>query len=398
MRRFLSLLILAILLASSFAVSMPAQKPAEAYSNSNMIDDMVFDNSASMSTADIQNFLNQFPNSCLKSYSDAYPNDYFSYGSNVSAATVIRRVSDLWGINPQVMLTKLEQEENLVTGNAGCPLYRYVSAVGFNCPGPTRNAVYNGTPIVTCVQNDANMGFSRQVTKGAWLLKWGKERALGNLSWLVPDDANYYYGGPMTQGTFKRSASSPAVYYDGYWNGVHLDSGATASLYNYTPYLNQAFPSIFEGFFGVGSTTSCGRFSPDNVFRAYFPRTGEHFYTQSCTEWLSTTRSGAIAEGIAFRETTSPSSVPLYRLIIPNGKHYYTANLAEKNALVSTGLYRLEGVAYYVEPATKPNYSPVWQLRNDRNGDHFYTMNLAERDSLLQSGIWKLDGAAYFGY
>ncbi len=259
MKKVFSILLATILLATSFAVVTPSSKPAKAYGNNNMIDDAVFDNSGSMSTVAIQNFLNQFPNSCLKNYSDAYPNDYFSYGAPVSAATVIRRVSDLWGINPQVMLTKLEQEENLVTGNAGCPLYRYVSAVGFNCPGPTRNAVYNGTAVVTCVQNDANMGFSRQVTKGAWLLKWGKERANGNLSWLVPDDASYYYRGPMTQGNRQRSASSPVVYYDGYWNGVHLDSGATASLYNYTPYLNQAFPSIFEGFFGAGSTSATPR-------------------------------------------------------------------------------------------------------------------------------------------
>lgn len=254
MKKIFFLIIAVLVVASTFVVSTPSQKPAKAYSNSNMIDDAVFDNSTTMSTAQIQNFLNQFPNSCLKNYTDEYPNDYFSYGGPVSAATVIRRASDLWGINPQVMLTKLEQEENLVTGNAGCPLYRYVSAVGFNCPGPTRAAVFRGTPVTTCVQNDANMGFSRQIAKGAWLLKWSKERANGNLNWLVPDDASYYYGGPMTQGTRKRSSASAAVYYDGYWNGVPMGSGATAALYNYTPFLNQAFPGIFESFFGANST------------------------------------------------------------------------------------------------------------------------------------------------
>lgn len=259
MKRIFFLLLSALVVATSFSAAYPNSQPAKAYSNSNMIDDVVFDNAGTMSTASIQAFLNQFPNSCLKNYSDEYPNDYFSYGGAVSAATVIRRASDLWGINPQVLLAKLEQEENLVTGNAGCALWRYVSAVGFNCPGPTRSAVFRGTPVTTCVQNDVNMGFSRQVTKGAWLLKWGKERALGNLNWLVPDDASYYYGGPMTQGVRKRSASAAAVYYDGYWNGVPMGSGATASLYNYTPYLGQAFSGIFESFFGAGTTSAKAR-------------------------------------------------------------------------------------------------------------------------------------------
>lgn len=245
-----------------FAVMLMASGTAQAATtNGRIIDDAVFDASGSMSAADIQAFLNQFPNSCLKNYTDSMPSSdptqaYFNYSGTGSVAQIIRRVADVYGVNPRVMLTKLEQEENLVTGNAGCAQWRYASAVGFHCfdGANPRTTVFNGTTIQTCVDRDENMGVARQLTKGMWTLKWGKERANGNLAWMVPDDASITYYGPMTQGTRKRCGNCAAVYYDGYWKGVYLETGATASLYNYTPYLGQAFGSIWEGWWGAGTT------------------------------------------------------------------------------------------------------------------------------------------------
>lgn len=232
------------MLASAFIVTSPSTQYAKAYSNNNLIDDAVFDNSATMDVATIQSFLNQFPNSCLKNYSAPYPNSYFSYGGNVSAATVIRRASDLWGINPQVILTKLEQEESLVRGNAGCQDWRYNSAMGMGCPDG------GACPA------PGYAGFSVQVTKGAWQLKWNKEASIGNVNWQGNGDITY--GGKMTQGNRQRCNSCQVVYYDGYYSmdGVlaHMDNGATASLYTYTPHVPSSFPGLFELFFGSGST------------------------------------------------------------------------------------------------------------------------------------------------
>lgn len=234
---------------------------AQAATNGRMIDDSVFDASGSMSATDIQNFLNGFPNSCLKNYTDDMPSAdptraYFDYLGTGSAAQIIRRVADNYGINPRVLLTKLEQESSLVSGGSGCALWRQASAVGFKCydGANLRTTVFRGTTIQTCVATDADMGVARQLSRGGWLLKWAKERANGNLNWLVPDDATYTYNGPMTQGNKKRCGTCSTIYYDGYWNGVYLESGATASLYNYTPYLNQAFDEIWEGWWGAGST------------------------------------------------------------------------------------------------------------------------------------------------
>jgi len=212
-----------------------------AYTNSRLIDDVIFDNTGSMSAADIQNFLNSFPNSCLKNYQAPYPIDWWNYGGNVSAATVIRRAADMWGINPQVIITTLEKEESLVSGGAGCDGWRYNSAMGYDCPDGG-----------ACPRNPSNAGFSAQVSHGSWQLKFNKERSYGNTAW-DGDDAIYYYG-YMTQGVRKRCGTCAAIYYDGYANidgqTIYLENGATASLSSYTPHLNQSFPVIFTNWFG----------------------------------------------------------------------------------------------------------------------------------------------------
>lgn len=240
---------------------------AVAATNERMMDDAVFDDSRSMSAEDIQNFLNQFPNSCLKNYNDAFPYDYTNYSGSTSAAWIIRRVSDLWGINPKVILAKLEQEENLVTGSNGCNLYQYASSVGFSCPGVVLyNVPYAGTTINTCVvkkdQNDnyipayESMGFSRQITKGAWTLKWAKERANDNFGWAEDGPWNYT-GKFVNAGSHKRCPTCSIIYDDGFFQGVDIQTGATASFYNYTPFLNQSFDEIYERWFGSTYSNQC---------------------------------------------------------------------------------------------------------------------------------------------
>ncbi len=237
-----SLIVVALgsLLVVAFQVT-----PARAYSNSNMIDDTVFDNAGSLNEAGIQNLFNSYGNSCLKSFAAPFPNSYFDYGADVPASRVVRRAADLWGINPQVVIATLEKEESLVRGNAGCAGWRYNSAMGMGCPDGGQ------------CPSPAYAGFSKQVTKGAWQLKFNKERANGNTAWDGDDGITYY--GYMTQGNRKRCGSCQLIYYDGYavidGQTVFLGNGSTAALYSYTPHLNQSFPPLFETFFGAGSTS-----------------------------------------------------------------------------------------------------------------------------------------------
>lgn len=215
---------------------------AAAFDPSRIMDDAVFDDWTSMTADQIQEFLGYFPNSCLKNYTAPYPTDYYNYGANVPASQVIKRAADLWHINPKVILTTLEKEESLVTGNAGCDDWRYNSAVGMGCPDSG-----------TCPA-PAYAGFSKQVTKGMWQLKFSKERAYGNVAWN--DDGSVYYYGYMTQGNRSRQQGTASQYYDGYatidGSSVYMSNGTTAALYTYTPHFhgNENFSEIFTRWFG----------------------------------------------------------------------------------------------------------------------------------------------------
>jgi hypothetical protein len=313
MKKFLVLPVF-ILLTIGIALCL---KPslAHASSNSNLIDDGVFDNANTLSAAQIDSWLNNnFPSSCISTnngfsapdstgYTPAgtsFPDGYYQYGSPVSAGTVIYHISQTYQINPQVLLTKLQNEEQLVDGSAGCSTWRYASAVGYACTDSgtnTHNYTYTGaspytdsgvlvTPLYyqngvaqnsisgSCVNKNVMAGFSEQLVHAAWLLTFSRHKSEGQTSYaVITSSANHCedndtcpasmnipagwacYSGLMTQGTFKRCPTdSTAVFYDGYATidgaSTHMDTGATAALYVYTPHF-QSFTSIFTNYFGA---------------------------------------------------------------------------------------------------------------------------------------------------
>jgi uncharacterized protein YcfL len=258
-----------------------------AFDPNRLIDDAVFSNSGSMDSGQIDNFLNSFPNSCISpnsGFAARIPNGYspstgFTYGNFASAGNVIAQSARVYGINPQVLLTTLQKEQSLVAGAAGyCnngDEHKYAAAMGYGCPdGGTvyswsgislyrRGGVEHTSTGSTCVNNASKAGFSQQVIRAAWLLKFGQQRSQGNINWAVitgswdnSDDPQSCYGGPMTQGYRQVCPGGPTNFYDGYrtidGTAVHMNSGATAALYWYTPHFNgnQNFVNIFTSWFG----------------------------------------------------------------------------------------------------------------------------------------------------
>lgn len=230
------------------------------------IDDSVFYKTASLSESQIDSFINSFPKSCLKPQN--YPNglswatfreplNYFDYSTNdVSPARIIWKASQLYKINPQVLIATLEKEQSLISGlsSAGCPVRAYNSAMGYNCPDGSENALktYPDLNIAgTCVAREANAGFSRQLNRAAWQLSFDGKRANGNLAWMGDGDTPYY--GRMTQGWRQQVNGGASIYYDGYTSidgkPVFLKNGSSAALYNYTPHFS-GFNSIFTKWFG----------------------------------------------------------------------------------------------------------------------------------------------------
>ena len=260
---------------------MTSGRASAAFNKDLLIDDIVFSNSGSMNSGAIDAFLNA-RNSCLSPNSGfsaplptGYnPNDGFLYGANATAGAVIATSAQVYGLNPQVLLVTLQKEQSLVTSTT-CSTNTIAKAMGYGCPDSGGSYSYSGLNLYTrsgttytsvngiCVNSAAKAGFSQQTIRAAWLLKFSQERSLGNTGWAViqgnwdnTDDLSACYSGYMTQGTFKRCPNGSATYYDGWAtiDGVatHMNSGATASLYRYTPHFpgNQNFVSIFESWFG----------------------------------------------------------------------------------------------------------------------------------------------------
>lgn len=274
------------------------------FNANDIIDDSIYNNTSTMNAGQIDNWLNgNFGSaSCISTahgFSAPDPTGYspgggFTYSGNVSAGRVIYDAAQTYGLNPEVLLVTLQKEQSLVTGGSGCSVLGYTGAMGYGCPDSGTTHSYpgegalaaplyyiNNSPVTgvsgTCVNSAAKAGFAQQVIHGAWLLKFGQQRSLGNTGWNVQlnnlpangdhwdnsDDPQTCYGGPMTQGSYKRcSTDANPVFYDGYLtidgSSVHMNSGATAALYWYTPHFhgNQNFYNLFSQWFG-SPNSSC---------------------------------------------------------------------------------------------------------------------------------------------
>lgn len=309
MIRKLFFLSCALIIAMVSSGIFPHAKVGAAFNQNNLMSDGMFENSGTMMAGDIDAFLNRYSNSCISQNSGfeaKVPTGYspsggFTFGGFASAGQVIATSAQVYGINPQVLLVTLQKEQSLVQGGTNfCnngDENKYAAAMGYGCPdsGSAHNwtgvSLYRRSGVEhtdtgsTCVNTAAKAGFSQQVIRGAWLLKFGEQRSEGNVSWAIvrgswdnSDDLATCYGGPMTEGNRARSKTSSScnqvVFYDGYTTidgtSVHMDTGATAALYWYTPHFhgNQNFVSIFEGWFGstqAGSFTIANTTHPDGT-------------------------------------------------------------------------------------------------------------------------------------
>jgi uncharacterized protein YxeA len=252
-----------------------------AFNPNRVMDDGVFNNTGTMSAGDIDAFLNA-RNSCISPQSGfravdpiGYsPGGGYQYGGNETAGTVILHAAQAYDLNPQVLIATLQKEQSLITSTS-CSTNTIAKAMGYACPDSGGSYSYSGINLYTrngttytsvsgiCVNSAAKAGFTQQVIRAAWLLKFAQQRSLGNINWAIvrgnwdnSDDRQSCYSGPVTEGYRQVCPSGPTNYYDGLrtidGQSVHMDTGATAALYWYTPHFhgNQNFVSIFESWFG----------------------------------------------------------------------------------------------------------------------------------------------------
>ena len=237
-----------------------------------IIDDSVFFNPNTMSSDDIQAFLNakvptcdtngsqpsgrsgyptradwgRFngylpPYTCLKDFSQGAPDEAADAycgpisGGNMSAATVIKVVSAACGVNPQIILATLQKEQALVTDDWPWPI-EYRSAMGYGCP--------DSAPC------DAQYyGFFNQVYNAAHQFqRYGKQPQLFNFT--VGQTSSVAYNPNSSCG------SSP----------INMQTQATADLYNYTPY--QPNQAALNNLYGTGD--GCSAYGNRNFWRTFW--------------------------------------------------------------------------------------------------------------------------------
>lgn len=217
----------------------------------NIISDGVFFNKASMSEAQIQSFLEakvptcQAGYTCLKDWydtsrtttADAMCGPY-SGGVRERASTIIFKVAQACGINPQVILATLQKEQGLVL-HTWPSEWRFRIAMGQGCPD-------------TAACDTRYYGFFNQVFGAAWQFK----------RYANPPGTSQYFTwyapGKTWNVRYNPNAACGAA-------PVLIQNQATANLYYYTPYQ----PNAAALRAGYGEGDGCSAYGNRNFYQ-YF--------------------------------------------------------------------------------------------------------------------------------
>ncbi len=193
------------------------------YVASDLISNSVFRNTKSMSTSQIQSFL-QSKGGGLASYTQG----------GKRASQIIYEAAINYGVNPQVIIATLQKEQSLISDPEPSST-QLRSAMGYGCPdGADCNANY--------------YGFSNQVHNGTWQLRYNYERANGNNTWW--NNGSYACGGATH---FYSTGLYPGRTVTFYSTGSYKDktikiaNAATASLYCYTPHVGPYWETGYSG-------------------------------------------------------------------------------------------------------------------------------------------------------
>ena len=265
-------------------VSPVSAADARNFNPGRIIDDGIFTNSNSMTAANIQSFFNSkvtcdtwgtktselgggtraqwlaahgisTPITCLRDYYENYLTGENNYGKAIpsgaiSAAQIVYNYSQMFSINPQVLITTLQKEQGLVTDEWPTPR-QYGQALGFGCP----DNVAPGAPAC----NPTYGSFSAQVFQAA--------RHFRN---FINNTPGWYV--PFTTGINSIRWSPDANCGSG---SVNIVNRSTVALYSYTPY--QPNQAALNAQYGIGD--SCSAYGNRNFYN-YF------------TDWFGSTYGG----------------------------------------------------------------------------------------------------------
>lgn len=249
MRKLLSGVLIAALVASTIAVSSVLATPALAangalFNPGNIISDAMMYDGAALSADQVQTFLAQRePNcssSCMANLRQGTPSmpanrcAPYSGSSNERASDIIAKVGAACGISQKSLIVLIEKESSLISANNPA-LSRYNYATGFSCP--------DTAPCDPVFGN-----FFYQVYYAArQLLTYAQTATQWN-----------YQAGRVNQILYSPNGSCGA-------SPVFIQNKATAGLYIYTPY--QPNTAALANLYGTGD--GCSAYGNRNFWRIF---------------------------------------------------------------------------------------------------------------------------------
>ena len=326
--------------ATPVATSIRKTADLSKFRPGNIISDEVFFDSSTMNVAQINSFLEgkvkvcRSNYACLKSYSqhtpnrapDAYCNGYTA-GLSEYASTIIYKVAQSCGINPQVLLSMLEKEQSLVT-HVYPDAARFRIAMGQGCPD-------------TAGCDPAYAGFFYQVYGAARQMKIYAEGR-----WFT-----YYAPGKTWNVLYHPNASCGRA-------PVYIENIATSALYYYTPYQpnraslaagygegdacssygNRNFYQLFTDWFGSTQVPSVRLIKASNADEIYLVADKKKMHVTNSTDlaaymavvgWYDTVSPAVIAAtpngGTATRFIRDSRNGGMYLIEANGSKHHFTS-------------------------------------------------------------------------
>lgn len=205
------------------------------YDGGRLIDNYVFLDANSMSRSRIQSFL-EARNSGLASLEyelmcygagsterQLYESAGAQCDTEIPASHIIYYASQVYGVNPRVILATLQKEQSLVTATNPTS-WQLNQAMGYACP--------------TSGNCEGTSSFPYQIDSGTWALRWHYERANGNNSWWRQSSSwtcgteKKYYKPNLYPGKNVRFYDENDVHYRTHY----IENAATSAFYCYTPH------------------------------------------------------------------------------------------------------------------------------------------------------------------
>jgi len=330
-----------------------------------IISDEVFFDSSTMTAASIDSFFRSKVASCrtgyvcLKDYrqntpnraADQYCNGYQGAG-NESAATIIYKVAQSCGINPQVFIVMLQKEQSLVTHTWPSD-WRFSMALGQGCPD-------------TAPCDPAFSGFFYQI--------YGAGRQMK----IYTEGRYFTYYAPGKTWNIMYNPNSACGR-----GPVRVENAATAALYYYTPYQ----PNAAALRAGYGSGDSCSAYGNRN-FHNYF------------TDWFGSTQNPSSN----LIRTSDTGQV----FLLSGGTKHYVTNPADLAVLTKrVGSVRTVSPSYAASLPTGNRFirlvrdardGAIYLLQPDGTKHHFATAELISRYGMRVDDYTPLTPALLAGY